>query len=180
MQMKTTSKAQTAQLRTSKLCDSDGFIISACLLCFGHLFLKGCDWGHCQLVATFAKERWQGFCHNFAALLHSVHKMMRKWRGFSDHKPEIHPFPEGHWTEGEWSIAFVKEKGSIWQQEEEAREMVECQPGSALRPSSNVLEWHEASNSCPLSMVTFHRGKKQALLRIEPAPRSRNSPGTNF
>ena len=74
--MKTTSKAQTDQWRTCKLCDSNGFITSGCLLCFGHVSLKGCDWGHCQLVAFFAKSRWQEFCQNFAALLHSMQKMI--------------------------------------------------------------------------------------------------------
>lgn len=180
--MKTTSKAQTAQLRTCKLRDSNGFIISACLLHFGHLFIKDCEWGHCQLVAFCAKERRQEFCQNFAALLHSVQKMMRKWRGFSDYKSEIHPFPKGHWTEGGSSVAFIKEKGSIWQQEEEeGREVAECHPGSALRPASNALEWHEVPNSCFLSMVTLHRGgRKQTPLGMDPDAKSRNSPGTIF
>lgn len=126
------------------------------------ILLKGCVWGHCQLGALFEKEK----CSCFVSRLQSVQTLMRKWRSFSDHMPEINCFPAGHWTEGGWSVAFMKEEDCIWQQEEEeGREVVEWQPGSGFIPGSNVLEWHEAPNSCLLSMVT---AQKQSLMGLEP------------
>lgn len=128
------------------------------------IFLKG--WGHFQLGTLFEREKWS--C--FVSRLQSVQILMRKWKSFSDHMPEINCFPEGHWTEGGWSAAFMKEEDCIWQQEEEeGREMVECQPGSGFIPRSNALEWHEAPNSCLLSMVT---AQKQSLMGLEPFPKA--------
>lgn len=147
---KTTSYAQASQLRTCKLCDSNGFIISACLFCFASFSKRLC----LRLGVLFEKEK----CSCFVALLQSVQKVKRKWRSFSHHMPEIHCFPEGQWTGGGWSVAFKKEKHCIWQQEEEeGREEVECQPGSGFRPGSNVLDWHEAPNSCLFSMLRLHK-----------------------
>lgn len=74
--MKTTNKAPTAQLRTCKLCDRNGFTISSCLLCLGHLFLNNYNWEHWQLVVLIAHTKKPNKVAG--VLLHSS-TQYRKW-----------------------------------------------------------------------------------------------------
>lgn len=134
-------------------------------------FSKRFVWGHWQLGALFEKEK----CSCFVALLQSVQKLMRKWMSFSDQMPEINCFPEGHRTEGGWSVAFKKED-CIWQQEEEeGREVVSL--SQILVSYLDQMYWNDMKHPTP-AYFPWWDCTKTVSDGAGAIPKSINYPGT--